>query len=134
METEKSKKERLPILSLLRGPELTAGEKTGIWIGLILTMCAVAVFIVLIVKASHDGSVRGIVMASSFILFAIGLLYFFLARINNPRRAWVFLYISVPLAVAAFVISLYLDGGATAPQRDMEQAAEIENVYDAENM
>lgn len=131
--TEVTNKERrsCPVLSLLRGSEISPAQKAGIYIGLVLTACAIGVFIWLIVQAAHEHSSRGIVMASSFILFAIGLLYFFLARINNPRRAWIFLYISIPLAVAAFVVSLYLDGGAQAPNVEQQRAAQIENVYDA---
>lgn len=90
--------------------------------GIVLTLCAVAVFIWLITKALAIGDARGIVMMSSFILFATGLLYFFLARINNPRRAWTMLYITIPLAVGAFVVSLYLDNGSTAPQREIIRA------------
>lgn len=105
-----------PIASLLSDDQISPAQKAGIWTGIILTLCAVAVFIWLIVRASSIGDVRGIVMMSSFILFAVGLLYFLLARINNPKRAWVMLYITVPLAVAAFVLSLYLDGGNTERQ------------------
>lgn len=120
-----------PVKSLLCGNQITSGQKAGIWIGIVLTACAVAVFIWLIVKAAGIGDARGIVMMSSFILFAIGLLYFLLARINNPKRAWTWLYVTIPIAVAAFVVSLYLDNGARAPHNQMIQAQETENYYDA---
>ena len=54
-------------------------------------------------------------MASSFVLFAIGILYFALMRPYAPRRAWLFLYIAIPIAVAAFVVSLFISGGAAVP-------------------
>lgn len=101
-------KNETPIRSLLYGNQISPGQKLGVWTAIILTACAVAVFIWLIVKASVAGNPRGIVMMSSFILFATGLLYFFLARINNPKRAWAVLYFTVPLAVGAFVLSLYV--------------------------
>ena len=97
-----------PVASLLKGSQISSGMKTGIWIGIILTACAIAVFIWMIVRAAQAHDPGGIVMMSSFILFAVGILYFLLARINNPKRAWVFLYITIPIAVAAFVVSLYL--------------------------
>ncbi len=128
--TDKDRSEA-PVSTLLSGNQITSGQKAGIWIGIVLTACAVAVFIWLIVKAAAIGDARGIVMMSSFILFAVGLFYFFLARINNPKRAWTWLYITIPVAVAAFVVSLYLDNGATAPHDQMIQAQETENYYDA---
>lgn len=128
-----NEKERqmLPLVTLLRGNQLTAAQKAGVWFGIILTGCAIGVFIWLVVRAARYGDSRGIVMASSFILFAVGFLYFFLARINNPKRAWIFLYVTIPLAVGAFVISLYLNGGANAPYEDMQNAELIQNTYDA---
>lgn len=111
MEITNKDRSEAPVASLLRGNQITSGQKTGIWIGIVLTACAIAVFIWMIVKASIAGNAQGIVMMSSFILFAAGLFYFFLARINNPKRAWMLLYVTVPLAVAAFVTSLYLDNG-----------------------
>lgn len=117
-----------PITSLLGGGQISNGQKAGVWVGIILTLCAVAVFIWLIVKASFSGNSRGIVMMSSFILFAVGMLYFLLARINNPRRAWMWLYITIPIAVGAFVISLYLDNGATAPNRAAYHTQQLERT------
>ena len=107
---EKTHKDRTgaPVASLLCGQQISSGQKAGIWTGIILTICAIAIFIWLIVKASATGDPRGIVMMSSFILCAVGFLYFFLARINNPRRAWMVLYVTIPIAVAAFVLSLYI--------------------------
>ena len=107
---EKTHKDRAgaPVASLLCGRQISSGQKAGIWAGIILTLCAIAIFIWLIVKASAAGDPRGIVMMSSFILFAVGFLYFFLARINNPKRAWMVLYVTIPIAVAAFVLSLYI--------------------------
>lgn len=131
MKTTRKYRRRNPILSLLKGDQITAPMKAGICAGIVLTACAVGVFIWLIVKAAGVGDARGIVMMSSFILFAVGLLYYLLARINNPKRAWTMLYVTIPLAVAAFVVSLYLDNGSTAPTRDMLQARQIENVYNA---
>lgn len=103
----KDRRTETPVLSLLAGNQITPGQKAGVMAGILLTLCAVAIFVWLIVKAAAAGDAHGIVMMASFILFAIGLLYFFLARINNPRRAWIFLYVTIPLAVGAFVISLY---------------------------
>lgn len=131
MKTTDKERREAPVLSLLRGDQISSGQKAGVWAGIILTLCAIAVFIWLIVRAAGAGDARGIVMMSSFILFAAGFLYFFLARVNNPKRAWTMLYITVPLAVAAFVVSLYLNNGATAPNRQMLQAQQTERVYDA---
>lgn len=108
MENTYKYKNETPIRSLLYGNQISPGQKLGVWTAIILTAGAVAVFIWLIVKASVAGNPRGIVMMSSFILFATGLLYFFLARINNSKRAWAVLYFTVPLAVGAFVLSLYV--------------------------
>lgn len=127
MKTENKKD--CPVASLLRGTQISPGQKAGIWAAIILTLCAIAVFIWLIAEAAAAGSARGIVMSSSLILFAVGVLYFLLARINNPRRAWAVLYVTVPLAVAAFVVSLYLDDGANAPDRRLEAAEETEMIY-----
>ena len=101
-------RERFPIFSLLSGDQISPAQKTFIWVALAMTACAVGVFIWMIVRAANAGSPRGVVMASSLILFAVGLLYYLLARINNPRRAWLFLYITIPVAVGAFVLSLYV--------------------------
>lgn len=131
MKTDYTDRERAesPIASLLGGNQITSGQKAGVWVGIVLTACAVAVFIWLIVKAAQVGDARGIVMMSSFILFAFGFLYFLLARINNPKRAWIVLYVTIPLAVAAFVVSLYLDNGSTAPSRDLQKARATEALY-----
>ena len=97
-----------PVASLLCGRQISSGQKAGCLTGIMMTICAIAIFIWLIVKAAAAGDPRGIVMMSSFILFAVGFLYFFLARINNPKRAWMVLYVTIPIAVAAFVLSLYI--------------------------
>lgn len=131
MITTRKDRKHYPILSLLVGNQISKAQKAGIFTGLILTGCAIGVFIWLIVKAASIGDARGIVMMASFILFAIGILYYLLARINNPKKAWTMLYITIPLAVAAFVVSLYLNDGSTAPTRDMEEAQQIEQTYDA---
>lgn len=110
MKTTPRERADAPLTTLLSGTQISPGQKIGIWTGIVLTLCAIAIFIWLIVKASVAGDPRGIVMMSSFILFAVGLLYFFLARINNPKRAWMVLYVTVPIAVAAFVLSLYIGG------------------------
>lgn len=122
MITTRKDRKNYPILSLLIGRQLTKGQKLGVITGMLLTGAAIGVFIWLIVRAAGIGDARGIVLMSSFILFAVGILYYLLARINNPKRAWNMLYITIPIAVAAFVVSLYLDNGSTAPTRDMEQA------------
>lgn len=127
--TERERRDA-PVTSLMSGDQITRGMKAGIWVGIVMTACAIAVFIWLIVKFANANDPRGIVMMSSFILFAIGLLYFFLARINNPKRAWVFLYVTVPLAVAAFVVSLYLDHGSTAPARELQEVEAAEAIGD----
>lgn len=106
---------RHPIQKLFESTRLTIGQKLFIALGIVLTLCAVGVFIWLIVQASEAGSPRGIVMASSFVLFAIGILYFALMRPYAPKRAWLFLYIAIPIAVAAFVVSLFISGGAAVP-------------------
>lgn len=116
---------RLPIFSLLSGNQITPTQKAFVWVAIILTGCAVGIFIWMIAKASAIHSSRGIVLASSLILFAIGLLYFLLARINNPRRAWIFLYITIPVAVAAAVVSLYLDNGVEVTAQEYNQAEQI---------
>ncbi len=131
--SDNKEKQRYPIITLLRNDELTKGQKAGVYIGLILTLCAIGVFIWIIVSASKSHSPRGIVMASSFILFAVGFLYFFLARINNPKRAWIFLYLTIPLAVGAFIISLYLDSGTNARCQNEKNAILIENTCHASN-
>ena len=131
METTRRERREFPVISLLKGNRITAAQKAGVCIGLALSGCAIGVFIWLIVKAAGIGSARGIVMMSSFILFTVGVLYYLLARINNRRRAWNVLYLTIPLAVGAFVVSLYLDNGSTAPTRDMQQAQQIEQTYDA---
>ena len=131
MKTTAKKRESHPIISLLEGNQISEWQKAGICVGILLTLCAVGTFIWLIVKAAGAGDARGIVMMSSFILFALGILYYLLARINNPRKAWNMLYLTIPLAVGAFVVSLYLDNGSTAPTRDMQAAQTIEQVYDA---
>lgn len=133
MKTTRKDRETFPILSLLKGNQITEGQKAGVCAGIILTLCAVGVFIWLIVKAAGIGDARGIVMMSSFILFAVGILYFLLARINSPKKAWTMLYLTIPLAVGAFVVSLYLNNGSTAPTRDMQAAQQIENIYDVSN-
>lgn len=122
MKDTNKRRSELPIISLLSGNQISTGQKAGVWAGIIMTLCACAIFIWLITKAVAIHDARGIVMMASFILFASGLLYFFLARINNPKRAWTWLYITIPLAVGAFVVSLYLDNGSTAPHREMIQA------------
>lgn len=101
-------KRRCPVTTLLTSDELTGTQKALVITGILLTICAVAVFIWMIVRAGMHGSASGVVMMSGVVLFAVGFLYFTLARINNPGRAWLFLYISVPIAVAAVIISLYL--------------------------
>lgn len=108
METEDKTRIDSPIVSLLGGNQITPMQKAGIWAGIALTACAIAVFIWMIVTPSKSGDAGAIVMISSFVLFALGFLYYFLARINNSRRAWTVLYLTVPLAVAAFVVSLFL--------------------------
>lgn len=118
--TRKNRKEH-PIASLLKGKQITPAMKAGVWTGILMTGCAVGIFIWLIVKAAGVGDARGIVMMSSFIVFAVGLLYYLLARINNPGRAWNVLYATIPLATAAFVVSLYLDNGANAPSQELQQ-------------
>lgn len=130
METTRKDRRTFPILSLLKGNQITEAQKAGVLIGILLTLCAIGTFIWLIVKAASIGDARGIVMMSSFILFACGILYYLLARINNPKKAWTMLYITIPLAVAAFVVSLYLNDGSTAPTREMQAAQEVEQVYD----
>lgn len=129
METTRRERRSHPIISLLKGNSLTAAQKTAVVAGILLTGCAIGVFIWLIVQAANVGSARGIVMMSSFILFAAGILYYLLARVNNRRKAWNALYLTIPLAVAAFVVSLYLDNGSTAPTADMQQAQQIEQTY-----
>lgn len=130
MKTTRKDRKNTPILSLLMGNQITKAQKAGVCTGIILTLCAVGVFIWLIVKAAGIGDARGIVMMSSFILFAIGILYYLLARINNPRKAWTMLYLTIPLAVGAFVVSLYLDNGSTAATREMQTARQVEQIYD----
>lgn len=97
-----------PLLRLLSSDELTSMQKFIIWTGIVLTVCAVVAFIWLIVLSCKAHSVQGVVMASSFIVFAAGMLYFTLVRLTNPGKAWISLYITLPLSVAAFIISLYL--------------------------
>ena len=117
------------MLSLLIGHQITRAQKLGVLTGILFTGAAVGVFIWLIVRAASIGDARGIVLMSSFILFAVGILYYLLARINNAKRAWTALYLTIPLAVGAFVVSLYLNDGSTAPTRDMLQAQQIEQTY-----
>lgn len=131
METTHKDRKSYPILSLLIGHQLTRAQKLGVLTAILFTGASIGIFIWLIVQAAGIGSARGIVLMSSFILFAVGILYFLLARVNNRKRAWNMLYITIPLAVAAFVVSLYLDNGSTAPTRDMQQAYQIEQRYDA---
>lgn len=121
MKTTRTKRAERPIASLLEGKQIAPWMKVCIWTGILMTACAIGIFIWLIVKAAGVGDARGIVMMSSFILFAVGILYFLLARINNPNRAWNVLYATVPLATAAFVVSLYLDNGANAPSQDLQE-------------
>lgn len=87
---------------------LTKGQKAVMAAGILLTLAAVAAFIWVIVAAARDGSAGGILLASSFLLCAVGMLFFNLTRNSSPRRAWLVLYTTVPLAVAAFIISLYV--------------------------
>lgn len=108
MENIDKTREQYPVTSLLKGNQISKGQKAGIAIGILLTVAAVVAFICLLVGSASAGDAAGVVMMASFIVAAVGLLYFLLARINNPRRAWTALYVTVPLAVAAFVISLYL--------------------------
>lgn len=129
METTHKDRKAYPILSLLIGHQITRAQKLGVLTGILFTGAAIGVFIWLIVRAANVGDARGIVLMSSFILFAVGILYYLLARINNRKKAWNMLYATIPLAVAAFVVSLYLDNGSTAPTRDMQQAYQIEQTY-----
>lgn len=129
METTHKDRKDYPILSLLIGHQLTRAQKLGVLTAILFTGAAIGVFIWLIVEAAAIGSARGIVLMSSFILFAVGILYYLLARVNNRKKAWNMLYLTIPLAVAAFVVSLYLDNGSTAPTRDMQQAYQIEQTY-----
>lgn len=119
-----------PVKKLFESNMLTIGQKLFIALGIVLTLCAIGIFIWLIVQASQASSTRGIVMASSFVLFAIGILYYALMKPFAPRRAWIFIYIAIPIAVAAFVVSLYLDGGASAPLE--QQDAAIERMHSME--
>lgn len=103
----------------------STAQKVFIGLFVCMALCAVAIFIWLLVRASCDGSARGVLMASALILGSVGLLAGTLLWPLHRRMAWLVLYLTVPLAVAAAVVSLYVDGGATSPNVQEQQAVEL---------
>lgn len=122
-----------PSASSGTAPAYSTAQKLFIGLFLCMSLCAIAIFVWLLVRASCDGSARGILMASALILGSIGLLAGTMLWSANRRMAWLVFYLTIPLAVATAVVSLYVDGGASSPNVQEQQAAEVYEIVNPDN-
>lgn len=98
------------------------GQRAFIAICLLMSLCAIAIFIWLIVDAANAHSARGILFGSSLVIGSLGLTAYSLMRTVDPRRSAIALWVTIPVAVAVAVVSLFVQGGASQPNIDKVNA------------
>lgn len=90
---------------LLKAGRLTAPDRVLIGCSFMFAFLVIAALIVVFISSMKTAIAPVTLCCLAFLLIALGLVYFSLARLGNPKKAVWFLIVAVLAAVVVFVLA-----------------------------
>lgn len=104
--TDKNFDTKLTYKDIFKSGKLPAIDRLLIGCSFMFAFLVMVAMIVILISTIGNISSSLLLGGLSFLMLALGLVYYSLARLQNPRKAWWFLIISVPVAVLAFILAV----------------------------
>lgn len=91
---------------LLKSGKISAVDRVLISSSFIFAFLVLIAMIVMIFGAMKSLTPSVLLCGLAFLLLSVGLIFYSLARLQHPKNALWFLYITIPISIIIFVIAL----------------------------
>ena len=97
---------RVGYKDLLKSGKLSAVDRILISSSFIFAFLVLIALIVMLISSINTLSPSILLCGLAFLLLALGLVYYSLARLHHPKNALWFLYITFPISILVFILAV----------------------------